>query len=208
MGPSQRQEAVKALQHSGLSQREACSIIRARRRSSREQPSRKAQNDATVVARLTELAQKYPRFGCNRLYAIYERLAGDADEYMNFKRFRRLYRLGNLQLARRRRRSRAKYVRGQALQRATRPNEIWTMDFLSDRLLHGRSFRVLTVLDEFVRMAHSVDPAFSYTAISVVMMLETIAHEYGYPSFLRIDNVLREFVKASEGEGIGKVVAA
>ncbi len=43
------------------------------------------------------------------------------------------------QIARRRRRSCAKYVRGQALQRATRPNEIWTMDFLSDRLLHGRS---------------------------------------------------------------------
>ncbi len=33
---------------------------------------------------------------------------------MNYKRFRRLYRLGNLQIARRRRRSRAKYVRGQA----------------------------------------------------------------------------------------------
>lgn len=29
MGPSQRQEAVKALQKSGLSQREACKIMRA-----------------------------------------------------------------------------------------------------------------------------------------------------------------------------------
>ncbi len=179
---------MKALQRSGLSQREACAIIRARRRSSREQPSTKAQTDAQVVVRLTELAQKYPRYGCNRLYAIYERAAGEGDDYMNFKRFRRLYRLGNLQIARRRRRSRAKYVRGQALQRATRPNEIWTMDFLSDRLMHGRPFRVLTVLDEFVRISHSVDPAFSYTALAVVTMLEAIAHETGYPLFLRIDN--------------------
>jgi len=188
MGPSQRQEAVKALQRSGLSQREACRIMRARRRSSREAPSTKAVGDALAVRRLTELAQTYPRYGVDRLYPIYEREAGDGDAYMNFKRFRRLYRLGNLQIARRKRRSRAKYARGQVLQKATRPNEIWAMDFLSDRLQHGRTFRVLTVIDECGKFAHAVDPSFTYTAVAVVMMLEAIAHEYGYPSFLRIDN--------------------
>ncbi len=80
--------------------------------------------DRPLIARLTQLAQEHPRYGCKRLYVIYEREASELDPYMNYKRFRRLYRLGNLQIARRRRRSRAKYVREQPLRRATRPNDI------------------------------------------------------------------------------------
>ncbi|HEY9085422.1 MAG TPA: IS3 family transposase [Candidatus Tyrphobacter sp.] len=188
MGPSQRQEAVKALQGSGLSQREACKIIRARRRSQRARPNAKAWEDAHMIARLTELAQRWPRRGCRRLYDRYERDARAGDAYMNFKRFRRLYRLGNLQLHRRRRRSRAKYVRGLPLRRATTPNEIWTMDFLSDRLLHGRRFRVHTLLDECSRYALSVSGAFSIPSVAVVAKLEEIACTHGYPKCLRVDN--------------------
>lgn len=188
MGPSQRQEAVKALQRSGLSQREACAIIGARRRSSRERPSSKATQDAAVIVRLTELAEDRPRYGCKRLYVIYEREARQADPYMNYKRFRRLYRLGNLQIARRSRRSRAKYVRGIPRRCATRPMDVWTMDFVSDRLLHGRTFRALTLTDEFSKYSFAVDPAFSYPSISVVRTLEDVAREHGYPNVLRVDN--------------------
>jgi len=83
MGPSQRQEAVKALQRSGLSQRQACAIMRARRRPSKEQLGMKATQDAPLVVRLTQLAQEHPRYGCKRLYVIYERQARDVDPYMN-----------------------------------------------------------------------------------------------------------------------------
>ena len=179
---------MKALQRSGLSQRAACTIIRARRRSSRAAPSAKAAHDTVVVARLTELAQRWPRRGCKRLYDRYEREARDGDDYMNFKRFRRLYRLGNLQLNRRRRRSRAKYVRGVPQRRATAPHEIWTMDFLADRLLHGRRFRVHTLLDEHSRYSFSVFGAFSFPSAAVVAKLEEVAIEHGYPKCLRIDN--------------------
>jgi len=188
MGPSQRQEAVKALQRSGLSQREACAIMRARRRPSHEEQGSRAAQDAPLLVRLTELAQEHPRYGSKRLYVVYERAARDGDPYMNWKRFRRLYRLANLQIARRRRRSRAKYVRGLPLRRATHPNEIWTLDFLSDRLLHGRVFRALTLLDECSRYGLAVDPAFSYPSVSVVRTLDDTAREHGYPSCLRVDN--------------------
>jgi hypothetical protein len=110
--------------------------MQTRRRSPRERESTKDVEDAMTVRRLTTLAQDRPRYGCKRLYAVYEREAGYEDLYMNYKRFRRLYRLGNLQISRRRRRSRAKYVRGTPLRRATRPNEIWTINFVSDRLMH------------------------------------------------------------------------
>lgn len=188
MGPSQRQEAVKALQRSGLSQREACAIMYARRRPPRELPGTRSLQDRPLVARLTQLAQEHPRYGCKRLYVIYERQASELDPYMNYKRFRRLYRLGNLQIARRRRRSRAKYVRGQTIRLAKRPNDIWTLDFLSDRLLHGRVYRLLTLLDECSRYGFAVDPDFSYPSISVVRKLEETAREHGYPQCLRVDN--------------------
>jgi hypothetical protein len=81
--------------------------MQARRRSPREQQSTKAIEDTKAMVRLTALAQDRPRYGCKRLYAVYEREAGEQDSYMNYKRIRRLYRLGNLQISRRRRRSRA-----------------------------------------------------------------------------------------------------
>ena len=72
--------------------------------------------------------------------------------------------------------------------RASRPNEIWTMDFVSDRLLHGRTFRALTLIDECSRYCFAVDPAFSYPSISVVRRLDDVASQFGYPSALRVDN--------------------
>jgi putative transposase len=62
------------------------------------------------------------------------------------------------------------------------------MDFLADRLPHGRAFRVLAVLDEFAKYTHAVDPAFSYTSAAAVQTLEAIAHEHGYPKSLCVDN--------------------
>ena len=57
--------------------------MRARRRSPSESVGRKAAEDAPLIKRLTELAQQYPRYGCKRLSAIYERFADDGDPYMN-----------------------------------------------------------------------------------------------------------------------------
>lgn len=162
--------------------------MRARRRSSRERPSRKAVDDARKIRRLTELAQQRPHFGRRRLYVYYERLAGEGDEYLNPKAFARLYRLGNLQVKRRRRRHRARFVRGLLPRRATKPNECWALDFVSDRLLHGRRFRGLTLMDEFSKGGLALDIAFSLPAPAVIRILDEVAAIFGYPQFLRVDN--------------------
>ncbi len=189
MEPSRRAEAVRALQSLGLSQREACAIVRARRRSSREAPSTKAREDAHWATRLTEVAQKHAEHGCRRLYEDYGRDAiPEQDEYMNYKRFRRIYRLGNLQIGRRRRRGRAKIVRGRPLRRATQPFEGWTLDFIHDRLFGGRAFRTLSMEDEFSRSGLALEMSFSFPSRSVTAVLDSVAAIYGYPKYLRIDN--------------------
>jgi putative transposase len=179
---------VKALQSDGLSQREACAIARARRRRSNERPGLKEQNDAQWAKRLTEVAHAHPTHGCRQLYEDYGRDAKPSDEYMNYKRFRRLYRLANLQFGRRRRRGRAKIVRGRPLRRATAPFEGWTLDFMHDRLFNGRAFRTLTAVDEFSRKAMGLEMAFTFPSRSVVAVLDDLAKMHGYPKYLRIDN--------------------
>jgi len=179
---------VKALQQLGLSQREACATVKARRRSSCEQPSLRETEDARWAVRLTAVARKHADHGCRRLYADYERDAVLGDEYMNYKRFRRIYRLANLQIGRRRRRGRAKIVRGRPLRRATRPFEGWTLDFVHDRLFSGRAFRTLTMEDEFSRTGLALEKSFSFPSRSVVAVLDDVAAIYGYPKYLRIDN--------------------
>lgn len=180
---------MKALQTLGLSQREACAIVRARRRSPNEKPSTKATEDARWATRLTEVAQAHAEHGCRRLYDDYGRDAIlGSDEFMNYKRFRRIYRLANLQIGRRRRRGRAKIVRGRPLRRATRPFEGWTLDFMHDRLFGGRAFRTLSMEDEFSRSGLALELSFSFPSRSVIAVLDSVAAIYGYPKYLRIDN--------------------
>ena len=179
---------MKALQEFGLSQREACKAVHARRRSSRDVASTKGQRDATVALRLTQVAQAHAEHGCRRLYHDYERDAVDGDEYMNYKAFRRLYRLAGLRMGRRRRRGRAKIVRGRSLRRATRPFEGWTLDFVADRLFNGRAFRGLTMMDEFTRVDLALELNYSFPSRSVIAVLDDVAREFGYPKYVRVDN--------------------
>jgi putative transposase len=70
---------------------------------------------------------------------------------INHKRVYRFYR--DLGLAMRKRKRRHS---GQRLAAATntylgRANQRWAMDFVADTLANGRTFRVLTIIDEYTR---------------------------------------------------------
>lgn len=45
-----------------------------------------------------------------------------------------------------------------------RPNQVWSMDFMSDQLWSGKSFRTLNVLDDFNREGLAIDVDFSLPA--------------------------------------------
>ena len=40
-------------------------------------------------------------------------------------------------------------------------NEVWSMDFMHDQLIFGRSFRLLNVIDDFNREALGIEIDFS-----------------------------------------------
>jgi len=70
---------------------------------------------------------------------------------------------------------------------ATRPNDVWAMDFVHDQLATGRKIRVLTVVDTFSRFSPAADPRFSYRAEDVVATLERVCAKLGYPRTIRVD---------------------
>ena len=111
-------------------------------------------------------------------------IAGDV--YMNFKRFagfigwRTCNSIGAAAVK--------SEIRPGPAAAARQQHEIWAMDFLADRLLFGRRFRVHTLLDECSRYPFSIFGAFSFPSTAVVMKLEEAARDYGYPRCLRVDN--------------------
>ncbi len=69
---------------------------------------------------------------------------------MNQKRFRRLYREEGLQVRKRGGRKRALGLRA-PLALPSRPNERWSLDFVSDTFTDSRRFRALAVVDDCTR---------------------------------------------------------
>jgi putative transposase len=98
--------------------------------------------------RLRELAAVRVRFGYRRLTVLLKREGWT----VNAKRVYRLYDLEGLALRTKPRKKLASRARVPAVA-PTRPNERWTMDFVSARTADGRWFRTLTIVDIYTREA-------------------------------------------------------
>jgi len=63
------------------------------------------------------------------------------------------------------------------------------MDFVSDKLADGRSFRILTVVDQFTRECVRLEADRSMTGMKVVQALERAQQERGsLPKSITVDN--------------------
>ncbi|MGB7838215.1 MAG: integrase core domain-containing protein [Terrimicrobiaceae bacterium] len=73
-------------------------------------------------------------------------------------------------------------------QRAERPGQVWSWDFVADQTENGSSFRILTLLDEHTRQCLAIHPAWSIRALDVITVVEAAIARYGVPEHLRSDN--------------------
>lgn len=133
-----------------VSQRRACRVIRLARESYRYVAKYSAAN-AAFRARIREIAVTRVRYGWRRILVLMRREGHAIGE----SRLRRLYGLEGLNLrAKTPKRRRSAAVRQGRIE-ATRPNEVWSMDFMHDRLVDGSKYRLLNVVDVFTRMYRS-----------------------------------------------------
>jgi len=65
--------------------------------------------------------------------------------------------------------------RGQKPVVAQRPNQRWSLDFMSDQLADGRRFRLLNVVDDFTRECLAVEVDTSLTGQRVTKVLDVIS---------------------------------
>jgi putative transposase len=131
---------------------------------------------------LIRLAQERPRWGYRRLHVLVRR-EGFA---VNHKRVYRLYRAEGLAVRRRRRRRLARPRI--ALSAPSRPNERWSLDFMSDQLVDGRVFRTLNIVDDHTRECRAIEVDTSLSGHRVVRTLDLLVHEHGRPATLLTDN--------------------
>jgi transposase InsO family protein len=101
----------------------------------------------------------------------------------------RLYVAEHLQV-RRRRRKKVPAVDRQPLVRPTRPNEVWSADFVFDRTAEGRVLKCLAIVDDATTEAVAVVPARALGGRPVTRILDRLAIERGLPKVLRTDNGL------------------
>jgi putative transposase len=101
---------------------------------------------------LKELAARRMRFGYRRLTAMLVREGMPA----NHKRVYRLYREEGLAMRIRQRR-RIRWNGAATRPVASRPNERWSMDFVSDCVSTGKVIRMLTVVDDCTRECPAIE---------------------------------------------------
>jgi putative transposase len=137
-----------------------------------------------LAARIKTICETRVRYGYRRVQVLLRREGWT----INQKRTRRIYNELGLQLRNKTPKRRVKAKLREDRAPATRPNDVWAMDFVHDQLATGRKIRVLTVVDTFSRFSPVVDPRFSYRAEHVVATLERVCAKVGYPRTICVDH--------------------
>ena len=173
------------LRQRGLSTRLSCALCHISRSSFAYHPSVKhQQRDQELGQRLRRIAQRRPRYGYRRAYALLRR----GGQIINHKRVRRVWRLEKLSLPQRRSRKRRPLQAGVRVAQATQPHQVWTYDFVQDRCNQGHRLRFLTITDEFTRQSLAVVTATSIRSPHVLQVLARLFAQHGPPQYLRSDN--------------------
>ncbi len=185
----------------GLSQRRACTLVKVGRSALRYR-SRKAERDAPVLARMSELAAQYPRYGYRRIRIF----LGRDGHQMSFGRAYRLWKTARLQVPRKRPRKRVASGRPRP-QAPSGANQVWSYDFVFDWCANGQKLKCLTVTDEWTKEGLAIEVDGRIRSARVIEVLSRLVSERGAPLYLRSDNgpefVSRALLKWIVDQGIG-----
>ena len=140
-------------------------------------------HDDELREKIRELAHQRRRFGCPRIHLLLRR----EGLVVNHKRTERIYREEGLSLRKRKRKKTSAMARV-ILPAAARPNERWSMDFVTDSIVTGRRFRALVIVDAYSRECPAIEVDTSLGGRRVVSVLDRLAETRGLPDVITIDN--------------------
>lgn len=176
-----RRELVRWMGTRGLTERRGLAIAGMSASALRYQP--RPDRNVALRARIVALAQRYRRYGVGMIH-LKLRQSG---EVVNYKRVERLYRLEQLHI-RRRRRKKIPVSERQPLIRPGAANEVWSMDFVFDRIASGRTLKCLVVVDDATNEAIAIVPEHTIGGDHLTRILDGICAQRGTSSVIRTDN--------------------
>lgn len=151
----------------GLSIRRACRLIGLNRATYQYQA--KVDPNEGLIQRIRELASRFPYYGSPKLYYLLRQ----EGLRVNHKRVERLCQLERLSLRLKKNRKRLRGLRS-ALPVPNRQDQVWSMDFIHDRLINGRQLKCLTLIDHCTREAPALHANHSVRGKNVVQVLEQL----------------------------------
>ena len=166
-----------------ISERKACNALGFARSSHRYNST--ADRQELLRIRLRDMASVRVNYGYRRLHVLLAREGWQ----INHKRVYRLYTEEGLTMHRKRpkRRFVSCTVRKER-QPVQSVNECWSMDFMSDQLVDGRRFRVLTIVDNFTRESLALYAGQNIKGHDVVNVLDELIGYRGKPERIQVDN--------------------
>jgi len=159
--------------------RQACRAARLAR-SAYYAPAR-SRDDAPVVAAIEAYIGENQQHGFDKLYPVVRR------QGFGKCRLYRVYKALRLNIKRRGKRRLPARIKA-PLSVPAGPNEVWSVDFMSDALWSGRRFRTFNVIDDFNREALRIEVDTNLPAQRIVRALDELIELRGRPQKLRMDN--------------------
>ena len=139
-----------------------------------------------LIARIIELATRYGRYGYRRITALLKQEGWQ----VNHKRVERIWRREGLKVPKKQhKRSRLWLNDGSCIRlRPEQKDHVWSYDFVMARTSDGRSFRILTVIDEYTRECLALLVSRRITCQDVIDQLFNLFVLRGIPEHIRSDN--------------------
>jgi putative transposase len=173
---------VEIIEKYRVSERRACQVIQIGRTSYRYQITRDEQ--VPLRMRINEIARVRVRYGYKRIHVLLRREGW----LVNHKRVYRIYCEEGLNLRAKRPKRRRSAAQREQRPPATRVNETWSMDFVTDSLFNGQRFRSLILVDNFSRECLAIEVGQHIRGEDVVLVMERIKTKHGTPGYIKVDN--------------------
>ena len=195
-----RQLAREFVDENQLSQRRACELV-SMSRSQFSYVSQKKE-DQEIVKAILAIKRKHPYYGIPRVLASLRRQG----LIVNGKRVYRILTVLNLLVKRRRKLKKLFLPPRGKMPESTRIGEVWSMDFVFDRLQDGSPYRCFTIIDNLSRQVPGIHVSKSMAGFLPVDFLETLKNTVSLPKHIILDNgpefANREFVSWCEKNSV------
>ena len=180
-----RELATQVVARKGCSQRQACRFFGLHRATYRYRPKWPSLARQQAEQAVVDLSLEHAELGGDKIAAMARR---DGHRISN-RRVRQLRAEECLTVPPPvKKQSRRGESTGQLPQKAAYRGHVWTWDFIHDWTVKGGAFRVLSVVDEFTREAHTLHVDRHIGSGKVREELARLVAEHGAPAYIRSDN--------------------